>query len=157
MFDPKKSKKLTIFAAQNYPAWQEKYIDLVREEFERTKLSDEKELVAKVGKVAGKETKKAMPFVHGLKKRLIWQGEKPETVFKRKLAYDELATLKEMTAPLKRTTGCAQIEVVSVDEGGKTGNVVIGEGEGGKKKDLPQPAEAAVPGVPSFHFENIEG
>jgi len=150
-FDPKKPKKLTIFAAAKYPAWQEKYIDLVRQAFDGATL-DDKELNPKIAKMG--EMKKAMPFVHTLKKRLA-SGEKPQTVFDRKLAFDELDTLKEMVAGLKRTTGCKLIDIIAVEEGGKAGRLVNVEGSGERREGLPPFAEAAVPGNPTFHFENI--
>jgi leucyl-tRNA synthetase len=46
------------------------------------------------------------------------------------------------------------VEVVRVDEGEKT-RVVVG-GEEKVVEGLPQPAEGAVPGVPTSHFENAE-
>lgn len=149
-FDPKRPKKLTIFAAAKYPAWQEKYIDLVRDAFDRATIND-KELIPKVTKMG--EGKKAMPFVQALKKRLV-NGESPESVFERKLMFDELDTLRKMAAGLRRTTGCKTVDVVAVEEGGKVGRVVLGEGE--RREGLPSVAEAAVPGNPSFHFENVE-
>lgn len=151
-FDPKKAKKLTIFAAAKYPAWQEKYMDLVREAFEGASL-DDKELNPKIAKMG--EMKKAMPFVQGLKKRLV-SGEKPQAVFDRKLAFDELDTLNEMVAGLKRTTGCKAIDIIAVEEGGKAGTLVNAGRQGERREGLPPFAEAAVPGNPTFHFENIE-
>ncbi|KAL4791213.1 hypothetical protein BDV19DRAFT_314022 [Aspergillus venezuelensis] len=149
-FDPRKPKKITIFAAKKFPSWQEKYIDLVREAFDAVSLSiNDKELNAKVGKLG--EMKKAMPFVQGLKKRLIGTKEKPENVFERKLPFDEFAVLKEMTVNLKKTTGAKEIEVVAVEEGGKEGEVV---GTGEKREGLQ--AENAVPGQPTFTFTNVE-
>jgi leucyl-tRNA synthetase len=148
-FDPRKPKQLTIYAAKKFPSWQEKYIDLVREAFDAVSLSiNDKELNAKVGKLG--EMKKAMPFVQTLKKRLVQTKESPETVFDRKLPFDEPAVLAEMLGNLRRTTGCKQIDVVLVDEGGKTGEVL---GTGEKRDGLS--AEAAVPGQPTFHFMNI--
>jgi leucyl-tRNA synthetase len=150
-FDPKKPKRLTIFAASKYPAWQDKYIDLVREAFDAVSLTvNEKDLAPRVAKMG--EMKKAMPFVQGLKRRLL-NKEPPETVFNRKLAFDEVETLKDMVAGLKKTTGCSSVEIVVVNEGGKSGTLV--NGEGGKVEGLPPSAEAAVPGTPTFHFENI--
>lgn len=149
-FDPRKPKKLMIFAAKKYPAWQEKYIDLVREAFDALNISiNDKELNAKVGKLG--EMKKAMPFVQGLKRRLVQSRETPETVFERKLPFDEFAVLSEMLGGLKRTAGYKVIEVIAVDEGGKTGEVV---GTGEKKEGLT--AENAVPGQPTFMFANVE-
>ncbi|PYH46847.1 leucine--tRNA ligase CDC60 [Aspergillus saccharolyticus JOP 1030-1] len=147
-FDPRKPKKLSIYAAKKYPQWQEKYIDLVREAFDGLSFND-KELNAKVGKLG--EMKKAMPFVQTLKRRLTVNKEAPETVFDRKLPFDELAVLQEMVGAITRVTGCKALEIVAVDEGGKTGEVV---GTGEKKEGLF--AENAVPGQPTFHFANIE-
>lgn len=94
--------------------------------------------------------KKAMPFVQGLKKRLIGNKESPETVFDRKLPFDELEVLAEMVMGLKRVTGAKEIEIVAVEEGGKTGTVVA---TGEKREGLN--AENSVPGQPTFEFVNI--
>lgn len=95
--------------------------------------------------------KKAMPFVQSLKKKLIQGKEAPETVFDRKLSFDEIQVLKDMLGGVKRSTGCKIVEVVVLEEGGKTGTTIDGE----KKEGLPPVAEGAVPGQPSFYFENI--
>lgn len=148
-FNPKEPKKVVIYAAKKYPAWQEKYIDLVRESFDEMKLTlDDKTLNTKVGKFG--EMKKAMPFVQTLKKRLIGNKEDPKTVFERKLPFDEFAVLSEMVLGLKRVTGAKEIEIVAVEEGGQTGTVV---GTGETREGLN--AEAAVPGQPTFEFINI--
>ncbi|CAI7630038.1 unnamed protein product [Penicillium discolor] len=149
-FDPRKPKQLTIFVAKKYPNWQEKYIDLVRDSFDSLSLSfNDKELNAKVGKFG--EMKKAMPFVQNLKRRLVNAGESPATVFDRKLPFDEFAVLSEMVGGLKRTSGFKEIEIIAVDEGGKTGEVV---GTGEKREGLS--GENAVPGTPTFQFVNVE-
>lgn len=98
--------------------------------------------------------KKAMPFVQTLKKRLVQGREQPDAVFQRKLPFDELRILTDMVDNLKRITGAQEIEIVAVDEGGKTGDVVVGNGQGEKREGLS--AENAVPGQPSFQFANIE-
>ncbi|KUJ13558.1 leucyl-tRNA synthetase-like protein [Mollisia scopiformis] len=150
-YDLKKPKKLTIFAAARFPAWQEKYIELLREYWDpATKSANDKELNGKITKMG--EAKKAMAFVQTLKKRLV-AGEKPEMIFERKLAFDEIQTLKNMILGLKKAAGLSVVEVIKVDEGGKMG-VVVGEEK--KVEALPQPAEGAVPGVPTFHFENVD-
>jgi leucyl-tRNA synthetase len=150
-YDLTKPKKLTIFAAAKFPAWQEKYIDLVREAWHLdTKTINDKELNGKIAKMG--EMKKAMPFVQGLKKRFVG-GEKPELVFNRKLAFDELKALENMVPGLKKAAGLAVVELVQVEEGGKKGHVV---GSGKVIEGLPPNAEGAVPGVPTFNFENVE-
>lgn len=151
-FDPKLPKKLTIFCASTFPAWQQKYIDLARAAFDGITLND-KPLAPQIAKMG--EMKKAMPFVQALKKRLD-RGEEAQTVFERKLAFDEVGTLREMRKGLKRTTGCVVVEIVAVEEGGK-GGVVVGENreEAERREGLPGMAESAVPGGPAFHFENV--
>ena len=152
-FDPKFPKKLTIFAAASFPAWQDQYIELVRKEFEATGLKDDKDLVARVKKMG--DPKRAMPFVQGLR-RSLQAGEKPSSVFDRSLPFDELQVLKEMVVGLKKTTGCKEIEVVLVKEGGTVGELIIGSvASSGKIENLPQSAGGAVPGIPAFHLENI--
>jgi leucyl-tRNA synthetase len=149
-YDLKKPKKLSIFAAAKFPAWQEKYIDLVKDAWDGKGMND-KELNGKIAKMG--EMKKAMPFVMGLKKRLV-AGEKPELVFERKLAFDEIQTLNSMVPGLKKAAGLHVVELVEVAEGGgKTGKVV---GEGREVTGLPPQAESSVPGGPTFSFENVE-
>lgn len=149
-FDPRKPKKLTIFVAKKFPAWQGKYIDLVRDAFDAINISvNDKELNAKVGKLG--EMKKAMPFVQGLKRRLIQGKEKPEAVFNRELSFDEVQVLADMVGSMKKSTGCRVVEIIAVEEEGKSGITIDGE----SRERLPPVAENAVPGQPSFHFENL--
>ena len=161
-FDPKKPKKLTIFYAAAYPAWQDAYIELVRQNFDATSLSiNEKQLGEKVKSAGGggKEMKRAMPFVQNLRKRLL-AGESQTVVFERKLPFEEEQVLGYMVAGLKKTSGCAVIEVVKIEgeDEDRIGTVIVGEHDEGQKRksaDLPPMAASAVPGSPSFHFENI--
>jgi leucyl-tRNA synthetase len=141
-FDPRKPKRITIYAASSFPAWQEKYIDLVRDMFSKSSLDDDKALNGQVAKMAkGPEMKKAMPFVQGLKKRIVVNGEKADVVFERKLQFDEVKILEEMRKGLMKTTGCKDVVVT-----------VVGEDKSG----LPATAEQAVPGQPTFLFENVD-
>ncbi|KAG8627573.1 hypothetical protein KVT40_005056 [Elsinoe batatas] len=157
-YDPKKDKRLRIFMAKKYPAWQEKYIDIVREKFDRVSLSLEMKEVSK--RIEKAESKKAMPFVQVLKKQLE-SGIKEEEVFERKLAFDEAEILREMGPGLLKTLHkCVVVEMISIDDGGKSGEIIglAGQGEakqGDKVQDLPPNAEGAVPGQPTFFFENV--
>lgn len=156
-FDPKKPKKLSIFYAASYPAWQSTYIEIVRESFDALSLHiDEKQLNTRVQAQGKQEMKRAMPFVQGLKKRLM-AGEKSEVVFERKLPFVESEVLQKMVHGLTRTTGCKIVEVVRIEgnENEKVGIVVVGEQEGEKRGEMPSVAGQATPGNPSFHFENI--
>ena len=172
-FDPKKPKKLIIFFAAAFPGWQDAYIELVRQSFDATSLSiDEKKLGEEMKAKGGKEMKRAMPFVQGLRKKLL-AGESHSVVFERKLPFDEQEVLGYMVAGLKKTTGCKVVEVVKVEgeDEAKTGTVLplvggkeneegSGGGDGGGSQkitaaQMPPAAGSAVPGSPSFHFENI--
>jgi leucyl-tRNA synthetase len=152
-FDPKKPKKLTVFVTDRFPAWQEKYIDLVRENWDaasNTQKIDDKELNGRIGKMG--EMKKAMPFVQSIKKRLR-DGEPASSVLERRLAFDEKKTLVAMVPGLKRTAGLAAVEIVEVAEGSKKGVNLLD----GREVDVTAPvADSAVPGQPSFFFENVE-
>ncbi|KAM0223320.1 hypothetical protein ACHAQD_003512 [Fusarium lateritium] len=151
-FDPKKPKKLTIFVTDKFPAWQAKYIDLLKEMWKvETNSVNDKELNGKISKMG--EMKKAMPFVQNLKRRLQ-AGEPTSVVLEQKLAFDEKETLLQMVPGLKRTGGLSVCDIVSVEEGGKKGNNLTADG---KEVEISVPtAEHAVPGQPTFYFENVE-
>ncbi|KAI0401808.1 leucyl-tRNA synthetase [Xylaria palmicola] len=132
-YDPKEPKRLTISVAASFPAWQEKIIDLLAQQYKNTGAIDVKELTKQIDK---KDMKKAMPFVQLLKKRLD-SGEKADDVFSRRLAFDEAETLKEIVPSLKQTI--PKLEAVEI-------SMVEGETEG----------KTATPGNPTFAFENIK-
>ncbi|EME49099.1 hypothetical protein DOTSEDRAFT_67979 [Dothistroma septosporum NZE10] len=152
-YDPKKDKKLTVFCALKYPEWQDSIIEIVRKNFSDMKLD-----ISGVSKaIDKKESKRAMPFVQVLKKSLEG-GIDPSTVFERKLAFDEVKVLTEMVPGLQQTIQkCASVEIVAVEQEGKKGKVVAGTSSvkvGEDRTELPQAAENAVPGQPTFFFEN---
>ncbi|KAI8954138.1 leucyl-tRNA synthetase [Xylaria longipes] len=132
-YDPKEPKRLTISVAASFPAWQEKCIDLLAQQYEGTGAIDVKDLTKQIDK---KDMKKVMPFVQVLKKRLD-SGEKPDDVFSRRLPFDEAETLKEIVPSLKQTI--PKLEAVEI-------TMVEGETEG----------KIATPGNPTFAFENIK-
>ena len=150
-FDPKRPKKLTIFMTDKFPAWQAKYVELLKEMWDpKTKSVNDKELNGKIGKMG--EMKKAMPFVQSLKKRLQ-SGEPAEAVLEQKLAFDEKETLSQMQAGLTRAAGLVACDVLAVEDGGKKGVNLVD----GKTVEVSAPnAENAVPGVPTFFFENVD-
>lgn len=153
-YDPKREKKLQIFCAEKFPGWQDGVIEIVRGHFDGLKVD-----VSAVSKDIPKaESKKAMPFVQTLKKSLEG-GVEARTVFERKLAFDEVLVLREMVPGLKQTVQkCVLVEVIGVEEGGKSGVVVggtLGIKEGERREGLPVAAENAVPGGPTFFFENV--
>ncbi|KAL9599799.1 MAG: hypothetical protein Q9219_003585 [cf. Caloplaca sp. 3 TL-2023] len=158
-YDPEQPKRLTIYTASAFPTWQQKYIDLVKDFHARASLED-KSLNAEVGRMG--EGKKAMPFVQNLKKR-IQSGEDAGDVFDRKLAFEEAEVLGQMLRGLRKTVPkCKGVQVVSVEgeeEGKRKGKVIKSDGEGveavGEERELLGAAELAVPGNPTFFFENL--
>lgn len=62
-------------------------------------------------------------------------------VFERKLVFDEVATLEKMVPGLKKAAGLSVVEIVRVDE---------------ESRGLAPQAESAMPGVPTFMFENVD-
>jgi leucyl-tRNA synthetase len=138
-YDPKSDKKLTIFVATSGPEWQQKYIDLVRDSLEEGVAGltiDTKKVLPKVDK---KDMKKAMPFVQLLKRR-IDGGEAADSVFERKLGFEEEYVLGEMVPGLKVTV--TKLKVVEI---------VVVKGQDG----LPASAAQAEPGSPTFEFVNV--
>lgn len=128
-----------------------RYIDLVSSSYPNL---DIKSLSKSIDK---SESKKAMPFINGLKRRLD-NGEAKEVVLNRELAFDELSTLRSMIPGLKQTIQkCVEVEIVTVKEGGKEGTVIKEDGSNGEaRSELPPAAASAEPGSPSFAFENVE-
>ncbi|KAI2636056.1 leucyl-tRNA synthetase [Xylaria nigripes] len=132
-YDPKEPKRLTISVATSFPEWQDKSIDLLAQQYEKTGTIDVKDLTKQIDK---KDMKKVMPFVQVLKKRLD-SGEKADDVFARRLPFDEAETLREIVPSLKQTI--PKLEVVDV-------TLVTGETEG----------KVATPGNPTFTFDNVK-
>lgn len=153
-FDPKQPKKLTIFMTDKFPAWQAKYMDLLKEMWNaETKSVNDKELNGKIGKMG--EMKKAMPFVQSLKKRLQ-AGEPAGVVLEQKLAFDEKETLLQMVPGLQRTSGLVECDILLVEEGGKKGVRVTDGKEVELAGNAALLAENAQPGNPTFNFENVQ-
>ena len=105
-------------------------------------------------KIEKSESKKAMPFVQTLKKKLEG-GESQDTVFSRKLLFDEVKVLTEMIPGLKATVAkLTHVDVVVVDENGKTGTKTSADGSK-EEVEVGQIAASAEPGNPNFEFVNI--
>lgn len=148
-FDPKKPTRLTIYMTDAFPAWREFCVEVVKELWDvKTKSLDEKELNSRLVKTG--EMKKAMPFVQSLKKRLA-AGEALEAVTELKLAFSEQETLQQMIPGLIRSAGLKSCEIYLVSNGSGL-NIVDGS-----NRQITSPiAENAVPGSPTFLFENID-
>ncbi|KAK9480881.1 hypothetical protein V1514DRAFT_361632 [Lipomyces japonicus] len=150
-FDPKKSTKLTLYIALEFPKWQDQYVDLVQDAFDSLTLKFDTELTKKVQKLG--DMKRAMPYVNHLKYRLTGGGESPDVVFNRKLNFDEVETVKSAISILQRGIGSVSIDAFVVSENSALGkNIITGE-------DVPiayaKDAESAVPGSPGISLVNV--
>uniref|UniRef100_A0A060T503 leucine--tRNA ligase n=1 Tax=Blastobotrys adeninivorans TaxID=409370 RepID=A0A060T503_BLAAD len=155
-FNPKAPSKLTLYVAQSFPAWQDQYIELVRQNFKDMTLNftpEFKQDVAKLGDV-----KRGMQFVNHLKMRLTGGGESPETVFNRKLVFDEVETVKAILPMIKEFPTASLVESVQIvliegDDRSKGKDAITGE-----EVDVPatsKPVQDAVPGAPGITLVNI--
>ncbi|KAK2601534.1 cytosolic leucyl tRNA synthetase [Conoideocrella luteorostrata] len=120
-----KPKKLIVFVAGSFPHCQEKYID--------------------PGQSAWEAISRSVRDVKTLNRRIA------QMALGRKLALDEASALSQMALGLKTTAGVSAIDLVLVDDDGKHG--VDGGGLAGME-ELPVQARAAVPGEPTFAFQN---
>ena len=149
--DASKPAKLTLFVSNSYPDWQDSYIDLVRELYEKQSLDDNKAIREKVGK----DMKRAMPFISLLKQRLT--VENPQTVFNRKLTFNETDVLKSVTANIKKATysvNVEEVEIISFENGAKQGQNVL-TGESVEISVTGKIVDSAVPGEPGIMLNNL--
>lgn len=150
--DGSKPVKLTILISSAFPEWQDNYIEIVRDLFEKQSLNDNKLIKEKVGK----DMKRAMPFITLLKQRL--EKEDPANVFKRKLTFDEVEVVKSVLSNLVKsstTVEFKQVDVISFPNGSTKGtNVVTNEEVEIQFKG--KTVENAVPGSPGVIIKNIE-
>ncbi|GAO46196.1 hypothetical protein G7K_0433-t1 [Saitoella complicata NRRL Y-17804] len=152
-FDPKKPKKLSIFVAAAYPAWQQKYVDLVGEHYDSaTNTIDDKALLPKVSKMG--EVKKAMAFVQIIKQKLQTRGNvSAEDILSRKQLFSEGEVLSSILGFLEKSVGAKEVEVVVVHETEDGGVKGV---KGAEEVEVPVQALSAVPQEPSFVFVNVE-
>jgi leucyl-tRNA synthetase len=150
-YDVKAEKKLSIFVARSFPSWQEKYVDLVRELFDKVSISLDQGAINK--RIDPADRKKAFPFVSLLKRRLE-SGENPEAVLNRKLEFDEVKVLEEMLPVLKSTVyKLKEVSIFVVDEADSKKGVNAATGK--SVAELSPVAASAQPGDPSFEFANL--
>lgn len=142
---------LTLLVSTSFPEWQDQYIEVVRELFEKQQLNDNKALKEKVGK----DMKRAMPFIQFLKQRLAKEDAK--TVFNRKLTFNETELVQEVMHNFDKFTTTIKVDSVRVltfPHGSKTG-VDIKTGESVEIPVTGKVVESAVPGQPGIVIKNI--
>lgn len=150
--DVSKAVKLTILVSESFPEWQDNYIELVRELFEKQTLDDNKVIKEKVGK----DMKRAMPFISTLKQRL--SKESPDVVFNRELNFDEVETIKSTIESIKSAPSNVKvdsIQIISFKNSAKVGKDAFT----GEEVTLPavgKIVDSAVPGQPGILIHNVE-
>ncbi|KAI0019901.1 leucyl-tRNA synthetase [Xylariomycetidae sp. FL0641] len=152
-FDPNAEKKLTIFVASAFPAWQNQWREALQQQYESTGSLDPKKAAASADKA---ELKRAMPFMLVLQKR-INTGEDPKRVFERQLPFDEVQTLREMV-PIFRNAlkKLVDVQIVRIDESGAANVVHDANGPVADGQKFEGQVQDATPGNPAFGFANTE-
>lgn len=149
--DPSKPAKLILYIIETFPEWQTKYIDLVRELFEKQSLDDNKVIKTRV---EPKDMKRAMPFISLLKQRL--STESPDSVFNRELLFNEIETVKDTFDSLKKSSQAIKIseyEIVSLPYNADVGKNIFTNEEVVVQKS--KVVENAIPGEPAIIIKNI--
>ncbi|KAI1637709.1 hypothetical protein F4809DRAFT_640190 [Biscogniauxia mediterranea] len=149
-FDPKRPFKVTIFLSSKLPDWQETCLNLVSRALDNLGLVEMNSIGKQLDK---KETKRAMPFIKSLKERLD-AGETRSAVLDARLPFDEKRALAEIIPALTHALQphCSNVQVIEVQPASGV-DIVSGELWTGKLSAI---AMAAVPGKPTFQFENID-
>ncbi|ODV59803.1 leucine--tRNA ligase CDC60 [Ascoidea rubescens DSM 1968] len=152
LVDKNKGCEVTLLISNNFPEWQDKYVEIVRELFEEQSLNDNKKIKEKI---PGKEMKKAMPFISLLKQRLI--KEEPSHVFNRKLSFNEAEVIKKCIDIVERSPAIIKVEkveVISFNTGENKG-INIFTNEEVPFKYSGKVVESTVPGQPGIIIKNI--
>ncbi|KAI9501613.1 leucyl-tRNA synthetase [Coemansia spiralis] len=139
-FDPNAPKSLDIFVANEFPAWQEDVISVLKENYDSaTGTFDDKVTLAALGKKGVLKNKKTMPFAQEIKKRVAMIGS---AAFDRALTFKEIDLLNEIAPALKNNLEFAQINIISAST---SDNLTDAQTKA---------AESAVPGEPGFLIAN---
>lgn len=162
-FDPKKPKSVRIYVSKQFPEWQNRCVEVVKEAYveEKDKVDDQKvrELLAAQGLI---KDKRAMPFVQNFKvvyHSYVTMGFTKEildtqktiaqfgarTAFQRTLPFSEAKVLNELLPYLKKSLNLVEVEVWMVDD-------ALQKNEPGFSKTI---IESAEPGNPAFEFRNV--
>ncbi|ORY74131.1 leucyl-tRNA synthetase [Protomyces lactucae-debilis] len=156
-YDPTKPKALTIFLSEQFPTWQQDYIDAIKRHYDEQNNSfDDKAIVDDAKVLMQKEKRKeAMPFVQAIKALVLQRSAdvSAEDVFSRAQLFDEAQLLVQMESFLHASMNLAKLAIVKVKrtESGLQPELLVGD----FSEDLPPMADLATPGYPSFYFQNV--
>lgn len=149
-YDERKPKEVSIFVADEFPAWQDTCVQAVQKHYDAAtgKVDDAKvrEEIAAAGLL---KDKKAMPFVMAFKKRIAEFGA--EMAFNRQLPFNEKETLAASSGYLKKTLNFRAVHIESAKDALAHADEL--QGKHGFDRTV---VEGAEPGTPSFAFYNVE-
>ncbi|EPY50222.1 cytoplasmic leucine-tRNA ligase Lrs1 [Schizosaccharomyces cryophilus OY26] len=159
LFDPSKPKRLSIFVADKFPEWQAQYVSLLQNYYnEAENKFDDKAIISNVDK---KAMKVAMPFIQQFKQSVINRGEHvpASSIFSRELGFNELDVLQEVKPYLIGNVGIKELRIVRVqkraDDSSPITGLVENGPEAGSAIEIAANFANAVPGQPTFLFENV--
>ncbi|KAA1070699.1 cytosolic leucyl tRNA synthetase [Puccinia graminis f. sp. tritici] len=159
-FDPSKPKRLRIFVADTFPAWQSSCIDALQKNLDPLTTSiDEKSLRADLEKMGLFKDKRTMPFIMMMKGKLKTHGK---SALERSLTFEENEILTKAMGYLKRTLNYEEVEIESLGSGlahleklehehSSAGTPNAGFGQFGYNRAI---IEASQPGSPAFVVYN---
>jgi len=140
-FDPKKAKKLTIFNATELPKWQTSAIEILEQHYmENGETIHDAEIKKALISSGLLKDKKVMPFVQTFRTKINQLGSE---AFKLKLPFDEDELLNIMVPFLQKSINAQSVAIVNA-------GFAVDKIEGATM------AKDAVPGHPTFLFENVD-
>ncbi|KAH9442430.1 hypothetical protein Pst134EB_028682 [Puccinia striiformis f. sp. tritici] len=114
-FDPVKPKRVRIFVADRFPAWQSSCIDALAQNLNKeTSAIDEKSLRADLEKLGLFKDKRTMPFIMMMKGKIKLNGP---SALERSLTFNERDILEKAAGYLRRTLSYEDVEIESMDSG----------------------------------------
>jgi leucyl-tRNA synthetase len=131
--EPSKPQKVILYVTNDYPAWQDEYVQLLKKDLSGSLAEKKLE-----GMPKGKEKTRDFAFVREMK-NIIANGDS-EAVLERKMPFDEVEVLEQMSPGLKFNGGLADVKITMVN----AGNI--------ESMESPHAAASAVPGKPTFMF-----
>jgi leucyl-tRNA synthetase len=105
--EPQKPQKVVIYITKDYPAWQDEYVKLLKEDLSGGLAEKKLE-----GMPKGKEKTRDFAFVRELKNSIANGDSK--AVLEREMPFDEVEVLEQMSPGLKFNGGLADVRITMV-------------------------------------------
>jgi len=141
-YDPSKPKILNLYVAKEFPAWQQKCLEIIKGVYNAENRSiDRSKLKDAVSQAGLAKDKRAMPFCVNFQANIDNLGA--DAAFERGLAFDEEDILQKMKPYLLRQLGFSEVKIFVAEQ-------ATGPEHDGRN------LEAAEPGKPAYVFTNPE-